>query len=102
MSGFRPGTDHLRLRDDNVEPPIVILRGNALDLLRREREANRQDRVHPGERRDGAVEVALAVAEAAAGAVEGGGGSGTWRSTGGTIAGSGTACTCGSWRGSLG
>src|SRR3954447_18433432 len=72
MSGFCPRTDHLRLRHHNVEPPIVILRRHTLDLLRGEREADRQDRVHVGERRDGTVEMALAVTDAAALPVEGG------------------------------
>ena len=48
------------------------LGGHALDLLRGIRRGRRDDRVQLGEGGDGAVEMALAVAEAAAAPVEGG------------------------------
>ena len=50
----------------------MILRRHPLDLLRRERQPDRQHRVHFRQRRNGAVEVAFSIAEPAARAVEGG------------------------------
>ena len=68
----RDGTDHAGLRDDQVEPPVMRLGGHARHFLHGKGKADRDDRMKLGEGGDGAVVMALAVAEAVAGPVESG------------------------------
>src|SRR4051812_2167512 len=65
-------SDHFRFRHDEVKHPVMILCRHGLDLLRRISKPDGQHRMHLRQSRNRAVEMALAVADAVALAVEGG------------------------------
>ena len=72
MNGARSGSDQLGFGDDDIEQTVVRFKRHVGDLLDRIGEPDGQNRVLASRCGDGAVEMALAVADPASSAVEGG------------------------------